>query len=76
MTTELNQNVLWSVNSYVTGCATEAFGNTCVVLTEDFGGVGGCPVSVAQWQSTGGSRQKCPGFNSRRLLTFSIFTSI
>ena len=39
MTTKLNQNVLWSVNSYVTGCPTEAFGNTCVVLTEDFGGL-------------------------------------
>ena len=28
-------------------------------------GVGGCPVVVAQWQSTGGSSQRCPGFDSR-----------
>ena len=25
-------------------------------------GVGGCPAVVAQWQSIGGSRQRCPGF--------------
>ena len=25
---------------------------------------GGCPAVVAQWQSTGGSSQKCPGFDS------------
>ena len=24
-------------------------------------GVGGCPTVVAQWQSTGGSSQRCPG---------------
>ena len=23
--------------------------------------VGGCPVAVPQWQSTGGSSQRCPG---------------
>ena len=42
--------------------------------------VGGCPAVVAQWETTGGSSQKCPGFDSRRLpafLTFpSIFTSL
>ena len=26
--------------------------------------VGGCLVVVAQWQSTGGSTQRCPGFDS------------
>ena len=35
--------------------------------------VGGCPVAVAQWQSTGGSSQRCPGFDSRRLLAFFTF---
>ena len=38
----------------------------------------GCPAVVAQWQSTGGSSQRCPGFDSRRLLAFplsSIFAS-
>ena len=41
--------------------------------------VGGCPAVVAQWQSTGGSSQRCPGFDSRRLPAFSlssIFASI
>ena len=33
---------------------------------------GGCPAVVAQWQSTGGSSQGCPGFDSRRLLGFSL----
>ena len=40
--------------------------------------VGGSPVVVAQWQSTGGSSERCPGFDSRRLPAFSvsfIFTS-
>ena len=39
---------------------------------------GGCPAVVAQWQSTGGSSLRCPEFDSRRLLAFSlssIFTS-
>ena len=26
--------------------------------------IGGCPAVVAQWQSTGGSSQRCPGFES------------
>ena len=34
--------------------------------------VGGCPVVVAQWQSTGGSTQRCPGFNFQRLLAFYL----
>ena len=29
--------------------------------------VGGYPVVVAQWDITGGSRQRCPGFDSWRL---------
>ena len=33
---------------------------------------GGCPAVVAQWQSTGGSSQRCPGFDSRRLPAFSL----
>ena len=40
--------------------------------------VGGCPAVVAQWQSTGGSSQRCPGFDSQQLSAFSlssIFTS-
>ena len=28
---------------------------------------------MAQWQSTGGSSQRCPGFNSRRLPAFFTF---
>ena len=35
--------------------------------------VGGCPAVVAQWQSTGGSSQRCPGFNSRQLPAFFTF---
>ena len=50
-------------------CATEAFSNTCAVHIEDCG----CPAVVAQWQSTGGSSQRCPGFDSWRLLAFSHF---
>ena len=33
---------------------------------------GGCPAVVAQWQSTGGSSQRCPGFDSRWLPAFSL----
>ena len=33
---------------------------------------GGCPAVVAQWRNTGGSSQKCPGFDSRRLSPFSL----
>ena len=36
-------------------------------------GVGGCPAVVAQWQSTGSSSQRCPGFDSRRLPAFFHF---
>ena len=36
---------------------------------------GGCLAVVAQWQCTGGSIKKCPGFNSRRLLAFSLSLS-
>ena len=35
--------------------------------------VGGCPTVVAQWQSTGGSSQRCPGFDSQRLPAFFTF---
>ena len=35
--------------------------------------VGGCLAVVAQWQSTGGSSQRCPGFDSRRLQAFFTF---
>ena len=34
--------------------------------------VGGRPAVVAQWQSTGSSSQRCPGFNSQWLLAFSL----
>ena len=34
---------------------------------------GGCPAVMAQWQSTGGSSQRCPRFDSRRLPTFFTF---
>ena len=40
--------------------------------------LGGCPVVVAQWQSTGGSSRRSPGLDSRQLPAFSlssIFTS-
>ena len=33
----------------------------------------GCPVAVAQWQSTSGSSQRCPGFDSRWLPAFFTF---
>ena len=36
-------------------------------------GVGGCPAAVAQWQRTGGSSQRCPGFDSWQLLAFLYF---
>ena len=35
--------------------------------------VGGCPAVVAQWQSTGGSSQRCPGFDSWQLPAFFTF---
>ena len=35
--------------------------------------VGGCPAVVAQWQNTGGSSRRCPGFDSRRLPTAGFF---
>ena len=41
--------------------------------------VGGHLAVMTQWQSTGSSSQRCPGFDSRRLQTFSlssIFTFI
>ena len=34
--------------------------------------VGGCLAVMAQWQSTGSSSQKCPGFDSRQLPAFSL----
>ena len=34
--------------------------------------VGGCLAVVAQWQSNGGSSQRCPGFHSWQLLAFSL----
>ena len=34
--------------------------------------VGGCLAVVAQCQSTGGSSQRYPGFDSRQLLAFSL----
>ena len=34
--------------------------------------VGGRPAVVGQWQSTGGSSQRCPGFDSRQLPAFSL----
>ena len=40
--------------------------------------VGGCLAVMTQWQSTGGSSQRCPGFDSQQLPSFSlpsIFTS-
>ena len=36
-------------------------------------GVGGYPVAVAWWQSTGGSSQRCPGFS--RPFHFHLITS-
>ena len=35
--------------------------------------VGGCPAVVAQWQSIGGSSQRCLGFDSWRLPAFFHF---
>ena len=36
--------------------------------------VGGHPAAVAQWQSTGGSSQRCPRLDSRRLPAFSLLS--
>ena len=36
--------------------------------------IGGCLAVMAQWQSTGGSSQRCPGFDSRQLLAFSLYS--
>ena len=33
-------------------------------------GVGSCPAPVTEWQSTGGSNQRSPGFDSRWLSAF------
>ena len=52
-------------------CATEAFSTTCAVHIEDCE-AGGCLAVMTQWQSTGGSSQKCLGFNSQRLTAFSL----
>ena len=64
-------------------CATEAFSNICAVQARFVRAVqyrivraGGCPAVVAQWQSTGGSSQRCPGFDSQRLLVFSLSASL
>ena len=51
-------------------CKTEAF--KYVQPVWKIRGVGGCLAVMAQWQSTGGSSQRCPGFDSRRLLAFSL----
>ena len=49
---------------------TKAFSTTCAV--HRIVGVGGSPAVVDQWQSTGGSSQRCSGFNSRQLTPFSL----
>ena len=53
-------------------CVTEALSTTCAVHIKDWR-AGGCPAVVAQWQSTGGSSQRCPGFKSWRLSDYSLF---
>ena len=45
------------------------------MLSEDFLRVSSCLAVVAQWQSTGNSSQRCPGFNSWRLPAFSLYFS-
>ena len=35
--------------------------------------VGGCPAVMAQWQSTGGSSQRCPGMTPGDCQPFSLF---
>ena len=56
-------------------CVTEAFSTTCAVHIERVVRIGGHPAIVAQWQSTGGSSQRYPGFDSRLagLFTFLSF---
>ena len=44
----------------------------CYEVKRRIVGTGGCPAVVAKWQSTGGSSQRCPGFDSRRLPAFSL----
>ena len=34
--------------------------------------VSGHPAVVAQWQSTGSSSQRCPGFDSQQMPAFSL----
>ena len=36
---------------------------------------GGCLAVGAQWENTGGSSQRCPGFDSQRLSVFFLFSS-
>ena len=38
--------------------------------------VGGCWAVLAQWQSTGGSSQRCPGWDSQGMLAFPQFSSL
>ena len=42
------------------------------ILTTGIVRVGGRPTVVAQWQSTGGSSKRCPGFDSWWLPTFLL----
>ena len=53
-------------------CVTEAF-STHVQYTWRIVRVSGCLAVIAQWQSTGGSSQRYPGFGSRWLLAFFTF---
>ena len=59
----LTENFLTSHTEVAARCETEAF--KYAQLVWKIRGVGGCLAVMAQWQSTGGSSQRCPGFDSR-----------
>ena len=48
------------------GCVTEAFIVPPVQYIEIVLGAGGYPAVTAQWQSPGGSSQRCLGFDSQQ----------
>ena len=60
-------NPQWSSDGtyqVVARCVIETFG-PLVQYVQRIVRVGDCPAVVAQWQSTGGSSQRCPGFDSQ-----------
>ena len=60
----------------LSGCQVCDWGiqyHLCSIYIERIVRVGGCLPVVAQWQSTGCTSQRCPGFDSRQLPAFCTF---